>query len=189
MLSEFQLLIMHENKTDLRSMRHAAGGLRRAGAAHADGAGQAAGRRGKPVCTFFPRDQGVLHRYGYQQHAQCDGRLKERHDATRAKGKIEDEMQSSCYASYGVLVAKTGSDGRVNSIEFNNAGKLPGDGKLKLVEFVRKLADEYRIPAMKPNDGHSGWSYVSPDGARLDVMVREVFGIPVTRLVMSRSGE
>jgi hypothetical protein len=116
-----------------------------------------------------------------------ESRMQERYDVVRAKGKIEDELEASCYASDGVLVVKAGTTGRVNSIEFNNVGKLLEDGKLAPEEFARKLASEQQIPGLTPNDERTGWSYTSPDGARLEIRVRQVFGIPVTRLVMTRS--
>lgn len=125
--------------------------------------------------------------YDKQFLGAIESRMNERYEAQIAKGKIENELQSSCYASDGVLVVKAGADGRVGSIEFNNAGELFDARQLPPAEFARKLANEYRIPAMKPNDEHTGWSYVGPDGTRLDVLVRKVFGIPVTRLVMRKS--
>ena len=117
-----------------------------------------------------------------------ESRMKERYDAARAMGKIEDELEASCYASDGVLVVKAGAAGRVSSIEFNNAGKLLEEGRLDPEEFARKLASEQRIPMLTPNSERTGWSYVSPDGARLEIRVKQVFGIPVTRLVMTHAG-
>ncbi|MBI1175477.1 MAG: hypothetical protein GC139_09470 [Sideroxydans sp.] len=124
--------------------------------------------------------------YDKQFLGAIEARMTERYDAQRAKGKVEDELQSSCYASDGVLVVKAGADGRVRSIEFNNAGELFDARKMQPDEFAKKLVGEYRIPALKPNDDHSGWRYVAPDGTRLEILVKQVFGIPVTRLVMSR---
>lgn len=115
-----------------------------------------------------------------------EARMTERYDVRRAKIKTEEELQSSCYASDGVLAVKAGADGAVNSVEFNNAGELfEAKKKVPPEEIVRKLVKEYRIPAMKPNDEHNGWRYVSRDGTQLEVRVKQLFGIPVTRVVMS----
>jgi hypothetical protein len=118
-----------------------------------------------------------------------EARMNERYDAQRARLKTEDELHTSCYASDGVLVVKAGADGAVSSVEFNNAGELFGDGKqVQPQAFVAQLMKEYRLPALQPNDAHNGWIYLSPDGTRLQVLVKEMFGIPVTRLVMTHSG-
>lgn len=140
------------------------------------------------VIRYSNGEQCVL-LYDKQFLRVIEARMIERYDQRRAKEKTEEELQNSCYASDGVLVVKSGADGAVSSVEFNNAGELfESKKKVPPEEIVKKLLDEYHIPSMKPNDEHNGWRYVAPDGTQLDVLVRQVFGIPVTRLVMSRAG-
>lgn len=117
-----------------------------------------------------------------------ESRMHERYTAQIARAKIEDALQSACYNSDGVVVVKAGPDARVDSIEFNNVADFFDAKDMKPAEFAKKLVNDYHLPAMQPNADHNGWQYDAPDGTRLQVLVREVFGIPVTRLVMSRTG-
>lgn len=137
------------------------------------------------VIRYSSGEQCVL-LYDKQFLHAIESRMTERYDQRRAQQKIEEELQKSCYASDGVLIVKAGANGAVSRVEFNNAGELfEGKKKVAPEEIVKKLLKDYDIPAMKPNEAHNGWRYVSPDGTQLDVKVKDVFGIPVTRLVMS----
>lgn len=116
-----------------------------------------------------------------------EARMHERYDIGRAQQKINEELQSSCYASDGVLVVKAGADGKVSRIEFNAVGELFNAKDLAPADFAKLLVKEYHIPALKPNGDHSGWQYVAPDGTKVEVMVKKIFGATTSRLYLSRA--
>jgi hypothetical protein len=115
-----------------------------------------------------------------------EARMRERYDLGRAQQKINEELQSSCYASDGVLVVKAGADGKVSRIEFNAVGELFNAKDLAPADFAKLLVKEYHIPALKPNADRSGWQYVAPDGTKVEVVVKKIFGAATNRLYLSR---
>ncbi len=139
------------------------------------------------VIKYSSGEQCVL-LYDKQFLRAIEARMHERYDAGRARAKIDDQLQASCYASDGVVVVKSGADGAVNRVEFNAVGDLFDAKNLQPSEFTKRVVNEYHIPAMKPNGEHSGWTYDSPDGTRLEIVVKKVFGAAVTRLYMSKAG-
>ncbi len=116
-----------------------------------------------------------------------EARMRERYDLGRAQQKINEELQSSCYASDGVVVVKAGADGKVSRIEFNAVGELFNAKDLAPADFAKLLVKEYSIPALKPNSDHSGWQYIAPDGTRVEVVVKKIFGATTSRLYLSRA--
>ncbi len=139
------------------------------------------------VIKYSSGEQCVL-LYDKQFLRAIEARMHERYDVGRAQGKIDEQLQASCYASDGVVVVKSGSDGTASRIEFNAVGDLFDAKGLQPADFTKRIVNEYHIPSMKPNAEHSGWTYDSPDGTRLEIVVKKVFGVAVTRLYMSKVG-
>jgi hypothetical protein len=50
-----------------------------------------------------------------------------------------------------------------------------------------KLSDEYHIPEMKPNAAQSAWICISPAGTKLEVTAKEILGISMVHLAMSKA--
>jgi hypothetical protein len=115
-----------------------------------------------------------------------DARMHERYGAARAPGKVDEEILTSCINSDGVLTAKSGADSRVSRIEFNDIKDIFNVKDLSPAEFVKNLSREYHIPEMKPNETQTAWSSIRPDGTKIEVVAKEVFGIPMVRLYMSK---
>jgi hypothetical protein len=115
-----------------------------------------------------------------------DARMHERYGAARAAGKVDAEMLTSCINSDGVLTAKSGADGKVSRIELNDIKDIFNAKGLPPAEFVKNLSKEYHLPEMKPNETQTAWSAISPDGTKIEVIAKEVLGIPMVRLYMSK---
>ena len=113
-------------------------------------------------------------------------RMRERYGEAKAQAKIDEEILTSCVNSDGVLIAKSDNRGRVNRIEFNDTKDIFDTAAIPPSEFAKKLSGEYHIPDMQPNEAKTSWSYVGADGAKIMVDGREVLGIPMLRLYMSR---
>jgi len=118
---------------------------------------------------------------------RIEGRLHDIYEAQRARAKVEEEIALSCISSDGVLAIKSGADNKVSSIEFNDVRDIFGAKDLTPASFARKLASDYPIPEMKTNEAHSAWSHVTQDGTRVEVSAKEILGIPIVRLSMSRA--
>jgi len=116
-----------------------------------------------------------------------DARMHERYGEARAPGKVDEEILTSCINSDGVLTAKAGANNKVSSIEFNDIKDIFNAKDLSPAEFVKSLSREYRFPEMKPNEAQTVWSYISPDGTKVEVNAKEVLGIPMIRLNMSKA--
>jgi len=116
-----------------------------------------------------------------------DARMHERYGVARASGKLDEELLSSCINSDGVLTAKSGIDNKVTSIQFNDVKDIFNANNLSPAEFVNKLSKEFHIPEMKPNETQTAWTYISPDGSRIEVDAKEILGIPMIRLHMSKA--
>jgi len=116
-----------------------------------------------------------------------DARMHDRYGEARASGKVDDELLTSCINSDGVLTAMSGTDNRVNRIVFNDIRDVFNAKGLSPAEFVKKLSGEYHIPEMKPNETQTVWSTTSPDGTKIEVDAKEVLGIPMVRLYMSKA--
>lgn len=116
-----------------------------------------------------------------------DARMHDRYGEARAPGKVDAEMLTSCVNSDGVLTAKSGADNRVNRIEFNDVKDIFNTKGLPPADFVKSLSREYHIPEMKPNEAQTAWTYVSPDGTKVEVDAKEILGIPMVRLYMSKA--
>ncbi len=113
--------------------------------------------------------------------------MHERYGEARAAGKVDEEILTSCINSDGVLTAKSGADSKVSRIEFNDVKDIFNAKDLSPAEFVKSLSREYHIPEMKPNETQTSWSYTSPDGTKIEVDAKEVLGIPMMRLYMSKA--
>ena len=116
-----------------------------------------------------------------------DARMHERYGAARAAGKVDEEILTSCINSDGVLTAKSGADSKVSRIEFNDVKDIFNAKGLSPAEFVKNLSREYHIPEMKPNETQTAWSTICPDGTKVEVVAKEVLGIPMLRLYMSKA--
>jgi hypothetical protein len=115
-----------------------------------------------------------------------DARMHDRYGEARAQGKVDAELLTSCINSDGVLTAKSGADNKVSRIEFNDVKDTFNAKGLSPAEFVKNLSREYHIPEMKPNEAQTVWTYSSPDGTKVEVDAKEVLGIPMVRLYMSK---
>ena len=115
-----------------------------------------------------------------------ESRMHRRYTTQVAASKIQEALQSACYNSDGVVVVRAGPDGRVNRVAFNHVDEFFDARDMKPAQFAQKIAHDYHLPPLQPNADGSGWSDDTPDGTRLQVLVKQVFGIPVTRLVMGR---
>jgi hypothetical protein len=115
-----------------------------------------------------------------------EARMQDRYSAARASGKVDEEILTSCINSDGVLTAKSGPDSKVSRIEFNDIKDIFNAKDLPPAEFVKNLSREYRIPEMKPNESQTAWSYTSPEGSKVEVVAKEVLGIPMVRLFMNK---
>jgi len=116
-----------------------------------------------------------------------DARMRDKYSAARAPGKVDEELLTSCINSDGVLTAKSGPDNKVGKIEFNDIKDIFNAKDLSPAEFVKRLSKEYHIPEMKPNETQTAWSYTDPDGNKIEVVAKEVLGIPMLRLSMSKA--
>lgn len=116
-----------------------------------------------------------------------ENRMHERYGEARAQAKVDEEILTSCINSDGVMMVKSGADGKVSRIEFNDVKDIFNATDLAPADFVRKLSSEYHIPEMKPNEAQTSWSYTSPDGTSVVVDAKEVLGIPMMRLYMSKA--
>lgn len=116
-----------------------------------------------------------------------DSRMHERYDEVRASGKVDEELSTACTHSDGVLTAQSGADGRVARIVFNDVSDIFDAKGVAPAEFAKKLSGEYRIPELKPNESQTVWSATSPDGTRVELDAKEVLGIPMMRLYMSKA--
>ena len=116
-----------------------------------------------------------------------DARMHDRYGEARAPGKVDEELMTSCIHSDGVLTTKSGPDNKVSRIEFNDVKDIFNAKDLSPAEFVKKLSTEYHIPEMKPNETKTVWSYTDPDGTKIEVDAKEVLGIPMVRLYMSKA--
>jgi hypothetical protein len=114
-------------------------------------------------------------------------RMRDRYGEARGAAKVDEELLTSCLNSDGVLSVIAGQDGFVKRIEFNDVRDLFDAKGLPPAAFVQKLATQYRLPGMKPNEMQNVWSFVSPDGVKVEVDAKEVLGIPMARLYMSRA--
>ena len=115
-----------------------------------------------------------------------EARAHDRYGEARAQGKVDEELSTSCINSDGVLTAKSGADNKVSRIEFNDVKDVFNAKGLPPAEFVKKLSGEYHIPEMKPNETQTAWSTTTPDGTKVEVDAKEVLGIPMVRLYMSK---
>ena len=115
-----------------------------------------------------------------------EARMHDRYGEARAPGKVDAEILTSCINSDGVLTAKAGADNKVNLIEFNDIKDIFNAKDLSATGFARNLSREYRIPELKPNDTQTAWNYLSPDGTKVEVNAKEILGIPMVRLYMSK---
>ena len=115
-----------------------------------------------------------------------EARMHDRYGEARAPGKVDAELLTSCINSDGVLTAKAGTDNKVNRIEFNDIKDIFNAKDLSAAGFARNLSREYLIPEMKPNDTQTAWSYLSPDGTKVEVNAKEILGMPMVRLFMSK---
>ncbi len=116
-----------------------------------------------------------------------DARMHERYGEARAPGKTDEELATSCINSDGVLTAKSGPDNKVARIEFNDVKDMFNAKDLSPSEFVKRLSKEYHILELKPNEAQTAWSFISPDGTKVEVDAKEVLGIPMVRLYMSKA--
>jgi hypothetical protein len=116
-----------------------------------------------------------------------EARMRDRYGEARGAAKVNEELLTSCLNSDGILSVIAGADGLVKRIEFNDVRDLFDAKDLPPAAFVQKLATQYPLPGMKPNELQNVWSYVSPDGVRVEVDAKEVLGIPMARLYMSRA--
>jgi len=116
-----------------------------------------------------------------------DARMHERYGEARAPGKVDEEISTSCINSDGVLTAKSGADGKVSRIEFNDVKDIFNAKDVSPAEFAKSLSKEYHIPEMKPNETQTEWIYTSPDGNKIEVDAKETLGIPMMRLYMSKA--
>lgn len=116
-----------------------------------------------------------------------DARMHERYGEARAQAKIDEEILTSCVNSDGVLMVKSDAENRVRRIEFNDVKDIFDAAGLSPADFVKKLSSEYHIPEMKPNEARTLWSYTSPDGSSVVVDAKEVLGIPMIRLYVSKA--
>lgn len=115
-----------------------------------------------------------------------DARMHDRYGAARAPGKVDEEILTSCINSDGVLTVKSGADNTVSRIEFNDVKDIFNTKDLSPADLVKSLANEYHIPEMKPNETQTAWSYTSPDGSKVELEAKNVLGIPMVRLYMSK---
>ena len=116
-----------------------------------------------------------------------EARMHERYGEGRAQAKVDEEILTSCVNSDGVLMAKSDLTNKVVRIEFNDIKDIFNAADLSPADFVKKLTREYRIPEMKPNEAQTSWSYISPDGTSVVVDAKEILGIPMVRLYMSKA--
>jgi len=116
-----------------------------------------------------------------------DTRMHARYGEARAPGKVDEELATSCINSDGVLTAMSGADSRVSRIVFNDVRDVFNAKDLSPAEFVKKLSGEYHLPEMKSNETQTAWSATTPDGTKVEVDAKEVLGIPMVRLYMSKA--
>jgi hypothetical protein len=116
-----------------------------------------------------------------------EDRMKGRYGESKAAQKVDEELLTSCLNSDGVLSIKAASNNQVNLIEVNDVKDIFDVKGMPPAEFAKKLSAEYHVLEMKPNELQNVWSSVSPDGVRIEVDAKEVMGIPMVRLYMSRA--
>lgn len=74
------------------------------------------------------------------------------------------------------LAVWAGSDGKVNEINFNNFDDVFNAKGLPVAEFMQNFVNAYSIPEMKPNEDGTSWTYVSPDGSKVEARAVEIMG-------------
>jgi len=116
-----------------------------------------------------------------------EARMHDKYSAARAPGKVDEEILTSCINSDGVLTAKSGAYDKVSRIEFNDVKDIFNTKDLSPAEFAKSLSREYHLPEMKPNETQTAWSAIGPDGTKVEVIAKEVLGIPMLRLYMSKA--
>jgi len=116
-----------------------------------------------------------------------ESRMRDRYGEAKAQAKVDEELVTSCINSDGVLAAKAGADSKVIRIEFNDVKDLFNAKGMAPADFVKNLSKENHLPDMKPNDTQTVWSAISPDGTKVEVDAKEVLGIPMVRLYMSKA--
>jgi hypothetical protein len=116
-----------------------------------------------------------------------ESRAKDRYGEARGPGKVDEELATSCLHSDGVLSVMAGADNQVSRIEFNDVREVFDAKGVTPAEFVKRLAAEYHIPELTPNAERTAWSYASSGGANLEVVAKEVLGIPMVRIYLSKA--
>ena len=116
-----------------------------------------------------------------------DARMRDRYGEARGPGKVDEELSTSCLHSDGVMSAQSGADNQVSRIEFNDVKDLFNPNNLPPAEFVKSLSKEYHLPEMKANETQTAWSSITPDGTKIEVDAKEVLGIPMLRLYLSKA--
>ena len=125
--------------------------------------------------------------YGKSFLRAIEARMHDRYDAARAQGKVDEELRTSCINSDGVLTVKSGADNKVSRIEFNDVKDLFNAKGVAPAEFVKILVKEYHIPELKPDAAQTSWSYISAEGVKVEALTKEILGIPMLRLNMSKA--
>lgn len=115
-----------------------------------------------------------------------EGRMQERYGAATAASKVDGELATSCVNSDGVLAVHAGADNRVYRIEFNDVKDLFGTQGGAPAGFAKALSQEFGLPELKPNTDNTVWRYVDAEGSRVEVTAREMLGIPMLRVSMSK---
>ncbi|MBI3902841.1 MAG: hypothetical protein HY306_07880 [Nitrosomonadales bacterium] len=119
--------------------------------------------------------------------AAIEARMRDRYSEGVARGKVNGELLTSCINSDGVLVVKTNAGKEVSSIEFNDVKEIFNAKGVAPAEFARNLSRDFHLPELKPNAAQTVWTYISPQGDKLEVSSSEVLGIPMVKLSLSKT--